>query len=165
MPLIDDDLRIRLGFSADDWTVDDQVRADAVLMSARTVIVTIAGVGAVAQAETDVDVGKLAALDEATMAYAIPIFANPERVLQRRQGSDYSVSFADGSEAASGLKEARAILFAAGFGGSNSDAFSVDTVSMSFLEQHAEWCALNFGATYCDCGANLAGYPIFGQPS
>lgn len=164
MALTSDDLRIRLGFTADDWSIDDDVRANAVLASARTVIVTIAGVDEVTQAEQDDDDAKLAALDEATYAYAVPIFANPERVLQRRQGSDYSVSFADGSDAATGLKEARAILSAAGFGGSNSGAFTVDMVSSSFLEQHAEWCSLNFGANYCDCGANLAGYPIFGQP-
>lgn len=27
---------------------------------------------------------------------------------------------------------------------------------------HAAWCSLNFGATYCSCGADIAGYPIFG---
>lgn len=165
MTLTADDLRIRLGFASDDWTTDDDVRADAVLLSARTVIVTLAGSQNVTQAEDDDDTAKLGALDEATLAYAIPIFANPERVLQRRQGSDYSVSFADGSEAATGLKEARAILSAAGFGGSGKNAFEVDTVSSSFLEQHADWCALNFDANYCDCGANIAGTPIFGQPS
>lgn len=30
---------------------------------------------------------------------------------------------------------------------------------------HAEWCSLNFGATYCSCGADIAGVPIFGQPA
>jgi len=156
------DLRIRLGFTSDDWTADDDIRADAVLFSARTVVVTIAGVDQVAKAEEAQDDAKLAALDEATMAYAVPIFANPERVLQRRQGSDYSVSFADGSDAATGLKEARAILTAAGFGGAGSGAFSVDTVSAGGLEIHGETCGLRLGASYCDCGANLAGFPIFG---
>lgn len=27
---------------------------------------------------------------------------------------------------------------------------------------HAEWCSLNFGATYCSCGADIAGAPIYG---
>lgn len=27
---------------------------------------------------------------------------------------------------------------------------------------HAEWCSINFGATYCSCGADIAGYPIYG---
>lgn len=40
-------------------------------------------------------------------------------------------------------------------------AFSIDTVNTGIW--HAEWCAINFGANYCDCGAVLAGYPIFGQ--
>lgn len=163
MALTSDDLRVRLGFSSDDWAMDDTVRAEAVLTSARTVIVTIAGVAEVNQAEADVDQAKLDAVDEATMAYAVPIFANPERVLQRRQGSDYSVSFADGSDAATGLKEARQIIAAAGFGGGSSGAFTVDTVRSTLFEEHAEWCAVNFDANYCDCGANIAGYPIFGQ--
>lgn len=28
---------------------------------------------------------------------------------------------------------------------------------------HAEWCSLNFGANYCSCGADIAGYPIYGD--
>jgi hypothetical protein len=46
-------------------------------------------------------------------------------------------------------------------------AFSIDTVPYE-LELHAESCALRLGADYCDCGANYAGFPIFGpeaQPS
>lgn len=42
-------------------------------------------------------------------------------------------------------------------------AFTVDTVSTTVA--HADWCAINFDANYCDCGAVLAGYPIFGEPS
>lgn len=26
---------------------------------------------------------------------------------------------------------------------------------------HAPWCAINFGAGYCSCGADIAGYPIY----
>lgn len=26
---------------------------------------------------------------------------------------------------------------------------------------HAPWCALNFGANYCSCGADIAGEPIY----
>jgi hypothetical protein len=163
--LTSEDLRLRLGFKDEDWSTHDDVRADAVLASARTVIVTLAGPSEVAEAEVAENATKLGALDEATMVYAVPIFANPERVLQRRQGSDYSVSFSDGSEAVTGLREARAILSGAGFGASASAAFSVDTVSVTRFEEHAEWCSLNFGANYCSCGANLAGYPIFGEPA
>lgn len=28
---------------------------------------------------------------------------------------------------------------------------------------HAPWCALAFGALYCSCGADIAGYPIYEQ--
>jgi hypothetical protein len=38
-------------------------------------------------------------------------------------------------------------------------AFSVNMVSSSSL--HLPWCSLNFGATYCSCGVDIAGYPIF----
>ena len=81
------------------------------------------------------------------MVYAVPIFANPERVLQRRQGSDYSVSFADGSEAATGLKEARAILTAAGFGGQGGDAFSVDTVPQDLVSPIDYWIPVSGGGS------------------
>lgn len=39
-------------------------------------------------------------------------------------------------------------------------AFSVDlTAGVSTI--HALTCSLYFGATYCSCGADIAGYPIF----
>lgn len=43
-----------------------------------------------------------------------------------------------------------------------SGAFAVDTVG-SLMYAHAEICALNFGATYCSCGAVLTGnaYPLY----
>jgi hypothetical protein len=40
-----------------------------------------------------------------------------------------------------------------------SGAFTVDTVGIS--SPHLAWCALAFGATYCSCGVDIAGYPIF----
>jgi hypothetical protein len=43
-----------------------------------------------------------------------------------------------------------------------SGAYSIDTAP-SLTGLHAPWCALNFGATYCSCGADIAGYPIFEQ--
>lgn len=30
--------------------------------------------------------------------------------------------------------------------------------------QHRLWCNLNFGATYCSCGADIAGEPIYEGP-
>lgn len=38
-------------------------------------------------------------------------------------------------------------------------AFSVNMVGSSSL--HLPWCSLHFGATYCSCGVDIAGYPIF----
>lgn len=39
-------------------------------------------------------------------------------------------------------------------------AFSIDTGG-SFGTVHSESCALAFGALYCDCGADIAGFPLF----
>lgn len=41
-------------------------------------------------------------------------------------------------------------------------AFGVQIADVATVS-HAPWCSLNFGATYCSCGADIAGYPIFGQ--
>ena len=38
-------------------------------------------------------------------------------------------------------------------------AYAVDTVGTSTT--HVDWCSLAFGATYCSCGADLAGSPIY----
>ena len=46
--------------------------------------------------------------------------------------------------------------------GTSSGAFSVDTVSTTVV--HAEICAINFGANYCSCGADIAGYPLYELP-
>jgi hypothetical protein len=37
--------------------------------------------------------------------------------------------------------------------------FSVDVYGAD--SAHLPWCSLNFGATYCSCGVDIAGYPIF----
>lgn len=36
---------------------------------------------------------------------------------------------------------------------------SVDTAGGGTV--HLAWCSLNLRATYCSCGADIAGYPIF----
>lgn len=41
--------------------------------------------------------------------------------------------------------------------------FGVDRVASGTI--HAEWCSLNFGANYCSCGADIAGYPIYSGPT
>lgn len=45
---------------------------------------------------------------------------------------------------------------------SKAGAFSVDTAA-GYGSSHAEICSLNFGATYCSCGAVLAGVPLYEQ--
>jgi hypothetical protein len=44
-------------------------------------------------------------------------------------------------------------------GGTNT-AFSVDTAP-SLCGEHLPWCSLSFGATYCSCGVDIAGFPIY----
>ena len=40
-----------------------------------------------------------------------------------------------------------------------SGAFAVDQVAIGSV--HLPWCSLYFGALYCSCGTDIAGYPIF----
>lgn len=40
-----------------------------------------------------------------------------------------------------------------------SGAFAIDMVPTSTM--HLPWCSLYFGANYCSCGVDIAGYPIF----
>lgn len=39
-------------------------------------------------------------------------------------------------------------------------AFSVDTAPSSG-SAHVPWCSLMMGATYCSCGVDIAGYPLY----
>lgn len=110
MAVTPNDLRRQLKFTGDEWTTDDTDFADAIIESATVAVRSVAGPASVAIAEEADDTAKLAAIDQAVLAYAKLMFANPERVMQRRQGSDYSVSFADSSLSAIGLKEVQAIL-------------------------------------------------------
>lgn len=46
----------------------------------------------------------------------------------------------------------------------SSGAFAVDTVATPGLVQHADTCALRFGAEYCSCGAVITGLlPLYEQ--
>lgn len=42
------------------------------------------------------------------------------------------------------------------------EAFSLDTAPSRWSVLHDDACSLMFGATYCSCGADIAGEPIFG---
>lgn len=45
-------------------------------------------------------------------------------------------------------------------GDTGRSAYSVDTVGTA--SQHSIGCSLRFGATFCSCGADIAGYPLYG---
>lgn len=110
MAVTPDELRIELGFTVADWTVDDDERAEQIIGRSRTRVRMIVGGGRFDRAVASGDEGKAAAIDEATLILAIMRFANPETVLQRRQGPDASVSFADSNRAASGADQVKDIL-------------------------------------------------------
>jgi hypothetical protein len=162
VPWTPEDLRLRIGFPAESWSPFDDERAEAILASARSVILTFVDPDKLQDAIDTNNLVVLGAVDQATMIYAVPLFGNPERKLQQRQGADYSTSWADSVMAATGLEEALKILDDADLRKKAGNAFSVDTVNTNPLQLHAETCALVFGANYCDCGAIYAGYPIFG---
>lgn len=44
--------------------------------------------------------------------------------------------------------------------GEKGKAYSLDTAPGD-CGPHLPWCSLMFGATYCSCGADIAGVPIF----
>ena len=45
-------------------------------------------------------------------------------------------------------------------GDGKQQAFGVQIATFGAVV-HLPWCNLNFGATYCSCGADIAGYPIY----
>lgn len=47
-------------------------------------------------------------------------------------------------------------------GATGRQAFSLDTAPS--FSAHTPWCSLNFDATYCSCGVDIAGFPIFDEP-
>lgn len=47
--------------------------------------------------------------------------------------------------------------------GGAASIFTIDTAPTS-VSAHVPWCSLAFGATYCSCGVDIAGEPIYEQP-
>lgn len=45
-------------------------------------------------------------------------------------------------------------------GDGTQEAFGVQIAGFGY-SAHLPWCSLNFGATYCSCGVDIAGVPIF----
>ena len=46
-------------------------------------------------------------------------------------------------------------------GDGKQKAYSVDITGSRVTDVHRPWCSLAFGATYCSCGADIAGEPIY----
>ena len=44
--------------------------------------------------------------------------------------------------------------------GGTASAFTIDTAPAG-CGDHLPWCSSSFGANYCSCGVDIAGYPIF----
>lgn len=53
------------------------------------------------------------------------------------------------------IKQLQDLCAESGQGG----AFTIDLLGLSDI--HADICALRFGANYCSCGADIAGFPIY----
>jgi hypothetical protein len=114
------DLREELDIPVEEWSQADQDRATRILARSRVVVVGWAGRSRVVRAEVDRHSevpevreraeAQLAAVDEAVLEYARRRFVNPERLMQAREGSDQSSSYADSSDAATGRKEVQEIL-------------------------------------------------------
>lgn len=123
MTVTADDLRIELDEPSVQWTVDDQERADDILGRCLARIVAHIGGAAYNAAVEAEDQVALDLVDEINVAYAARRFPNPEQALQRRSGADNSVSFADGSEAASGLTAAEKAALSDAFAGHGPGRF------------------------------------------
>lgn len=46
-------------------------------------------------------------------------------------------------------------------GSAGREVFSIDTAPAYANAAHLPWCSLMMGATYCSCGIDIAGEPIF----
>lgn len=46
-------------------------------------------------------------------------------------------------------------------GTTGREAFSIDTAPAICSSIHADICSLHFGATYCSCAADIAGFPLY----
>lgn len=46
-------------------------------------------------------------------------------------------------------------------GPTGRQAFSFDTAPVGLSARHLPWCNLMMGASYCSCGADIAGEPIY----
>lgn len=90
------------------------------------------------------------------VAVVIRVLMNPDNVRSRTQGTG---PFSDGvtyaGDAPGGLALTDAERETLSGTQSGGKAFAVDTVSATGAIVHDDACSINFGATYCSCGAIL----------
>ena len=112
-----------------------------------------------------VELGILTALDAAKLDYVVrqAVVAHVQRPDDATQvtvsvdDASSSRTYRSGKGRITILDEWWALL---GLVGPASGAYSVDTASSASV--HGVGCSLAFGALYCSCGYDIAGYPIFG---
>ncbi len=106
----------------------------------------------------------LAKLDYVVREAVVSHAQNPDNVVQTSISvDDAATQRTYRSSAGSGRVSIRDEWWALlGLAPKSSGAFSITPSGVSSI--HAPWCALVFGATYCSCGADIAGFPIYEQP-
>ncbi|HET8556188.1 MAG TPA: hypothetical protein VFL58_02640 [Gaiellaceae bacterium] len=113
------------------------------------------------------ELGRTDAIDEARLDYVVrqAVVAQAKRpddstqVTIRVDDASTSKSYRSGKGRVTILDEWWALL---GLSPTGGQAFAIDTLSAG--STHAPWCSLAFGANYCDCGADIAGFPLYGMP-
>jgi hypothetical protein len=148
--VIDDDLFTLAEFAA---YIQDESPADATVELLRTLVR-----GLIDEIGTFTDAYpasvKIVGLTATARAYN-----NPQGVVSESMGS-YSYTRNQG-ERRTGVyltDEEKTKVFTAS--GADGGVFDIDTVSTTIT--HADICAINFGATYCSCGASLTlGWPLY----
>ena len=113
------------------------------------------------------ELGRTDAIDEARLDYVVrqAVVAQVKRpddstqVTVRVDDASTSKSYRSGKGRVTILDEWWTLLGLVPEGG---QAFAIDTVGTGSI--HAPWCSLAFGATFCDCGADIAGFPLYGMP-
>jgi hypothetical protein len=131
----------------------DAPRAQAAIDDASALIRAEAGKTWVTDGALDADIPDI--ITTICCRAALRSVVNPSGVQQETAGP-FNVSYANSSSDVYLTTKERAMVKRAAGGG----VFSIDTAP-SCTEVHAEVCALNFGADYCSCGADLAGFPLY----
>lgn len=108
----------------------------------------------------------LSKLDQDVLAYVERLavemkIKNPDPVATRQ------ISIDDGSESSTWTRSSGTVEILPEWwdmlsGRKIRKAFAIDTLGE--YTGHLPWCSLSMGATYCSCGVDIAGEPIYEQP-